>query len=269
MKEAIFAGSFYPGSSEECSHLIHTYSDSLKISTCSNKPVAIVAPHAGYIYSGKVAAHAFKSIQDFSYKRALILGPSHRYHFNGVSLLSEDSYETPLGEVEIDQECVKILTQESSMFSNDFNAHSNEHAVEVELPFLKTIFPTLPIVPIIIGQFNPSVISELANAIIRHCEREDTLLIVSTDFSHYYQAEVAEKMDKKAIDLLLKQDSLNLINESKKETIQLCGLGAMLTVLEVLKTWRCETVDPLSYSHSGDQSGDYDRVVGYGALRYS
>ncbi|RAP27962.1 AmmeMemoRadiSam system protein B [Candidatus Marinamargulisbacteria bacterium SCGC AG-343-D04] len=269
MKQAIFAGSFYPSSKKDCLQFIHDFSAPITIPTCSKKPLAIVAPHAGYVYSGKVAAHAFKSIQDFSYKRALILGPSHRYHFNGVSFLSEDSYETPLGAVEIDQDCVLALTRESEMFSNDSQAYSNEHSIEVELPFLKSCFPSLPIVPIVIGRYSPSILHDLATAIIRHCKREETLLVVSTDLSHFYPSDIAEKMDKKAIDIMLRQDSDELERESRKESIQLCGLGAMLAVLEVLKTWRCETVDYLSYCHSGDQSGDNSRVVGYSALRYS
>ena len=178
-------------------------------------------------------------------------------------------YNYPFGNIPINQDLVESLIQSNTTCEYNELAYAQEHSIEVQLPFIETFLPTTPITPIITGQCDIESLQELAQSITLHCSREETLIIVSTDFSHFYTADVAEKMDRRAIELCHQQDISTFITEHNQQRIQLCGFSAMLIALYIMKEWPRPSSKTLSYKHSGMVSGDYSSVVGYASLCYS
>jgi AmmeMemoRadiSam system protein B len=217
--------------------------------------LGVIAPHAGYAYSGSVAAHAFACLRQLHgrIKRAIIIGPAHFVPFPGISAPADSAFTTPLGDVPVDVATVEALREETLIVIDD-ESHAPEHAIEVELPFLQSIFPNLPIVPLLCGSTTPQAVA----AVIARIWTDDTLLIVSSDLSHfasYHAARVQDARTAAAIEAL----DAEAIGPSDA-----CGhlaIGGALTEA----TRRGLAVTRLALCNSGDTAGDRRRVVGYGA----
>ena len=268
MQEARFSGVFYPSDPEELQQLVNRAVQNASIPKIEAPIYAIITPHAGYTYSGNVAAHAFKSIRKRNIKTAVIMGPSHQYYFQQASILDETAYDTPLGPVKINQKKSQEIIQASDLITQERAPHENEHAIEVELPFFKTLFPETEIIPMIIGDIPEGGALQIAQAIMTRCKKEETLVIASTDFSHFYPNTIATEMDLRAIENLKRQDIHAIKRDSQEELIQLCGLQAVLVMLEILKKWGITQSEQYLYQHSGQVSGDNTRVVGYNAMSF-
>ena len=181
------AGQFYDASPERLAEMIEAFQEEIE----KNSPPkqydtqALILPHAGYIYSGNTAIRGLMSVKQKDYKRIVVLAPSHRVSFSGIALSNYENHLTPLGPVEVDRKFVeKIEAKNNPFISVDDKIHAEEHALEVELPLLRTFFRDVPIIPIVCGESNDAMLSSLANDLQEFCT-SDTLWIISSDFTHY------------------------------------------------------------------------------------
>lgn len=267
------SGSFYPADKIELSTEIDKALKNAK--TFEPKDIhAIIVPHAGYIYSAEVAATAYKTLHK-KYKNIFLLGSSHHVNFNGVSIYNQGNYQTPLGEVQVNATIVGSLLSHNDSITYKSEAHAKEHTLEVQLPFLQTIYgKELRIVPIIMATSELSTIEKLAQSLSPYFNDEN-LFIISTDLSHYPSYTDAQRVDANIINALIKNSKealLNAIVENENShtsglVTSACGWSALLTLLSLTQK-NDYKYELLAYKNSGDSPyGDKQRVVGYSALR--
>ena len=253
-REAAVAGSFYPRDSSE---LEATVERMLQAAGSEGlPPCALVAPHAGYAYSGPIAAEAFSTLATARgrFRRVVVVGPSHFVGFSGIATSGATSFVTPLGEIEIDRGIEDRLTRlpQLRVFPE---AHSREHSLEVELPFLQVLLDDFELVALVVGDATPEEVSEVLSEV---WQDDDTLLVVSTDLSHFYDYETARRMDEETTRSIEALDPNGLGTESA------CGREPVrgLLVAARQRGLTCETVD---LRNSGDTAGSRREVVGYGS----
>jgi hypothetical protein len=273
------AGRFYTNNPDELKvHLQQLLSKSVRKKN-KNTPLAIVVPHAGYVYSGAVAASAFNQIDPNStFEHIFIIGSSHITTFSGASVYCSGNYETPLGSVEVDIEFAKQLVAENNELKNYPEAHLHEHSLEVQLPFLQYHLHTdFKIVPVIIGSSTAETAKKLA-AIFKPYLNEKNLFVISSDFSHYpdyNDANVADQVTAEAIKTNNPAKLITALESNQKKNIpglvtSLCGWSSVLTLLYMSEKMPDLTIDLIQYKNSGDSLyGDKERVVGYYAISFS
>ena len=242
-----------------------------QVSTMRNKEsIGFVSPHAGYIYSGPIAAHVYHRLaREGKPDVFVIAGPNHTGRGSAVSVMTEGIWITPLGEIPIDSEFAKAIVRESEYASPDIEAHLEEHSVEVQIPFLQYLFKNIKIVPIILMLQTPRVAKDLAKAIESAAEKlgKDYVFIASSDFTHYEMHEIAIKKDSLAIERIVNIDPEGLYNVIEKYNISMCGPGPVMTLLYIAKEKGVKKAEKLAYATSGDVSGDKSLVVGYASIR--
>jgi MEMO1 family protein len=248
------AGSFYPRSAKVLSQTVGDLLASTKVEG-RFYPCGVIAPHAGYAYSGPVAAHAFACLSQLHgrIKRALIIGPAHFVPFVGISAPADRAFATPLGDVPVDVATVEALNEEGLVAIDD-EPHAPEHAIEVELPFLQSIFPNLPIVPLLCGSTTPQAVA----AVIARLWTDDTLLVVSSDLSHFEGYRAARTHDERTA------VAIEALDAGSIGPSDACGHLAIQGALTEAER-RGLNVTRLALKNSGDAAGDRRRVVGYGA----
>jgi AmmeMemoRadiSam system protein B/AmmeMemoRadiSam system protein A len=271
------AGQFYPGQPEKLSRLLEElFHEAVPY---QGRPArAIMSPHAGYVFSGSVAASAFNQIdRKASYKRVFILASSHQQHFEGASVYGDGDYIIPTGRLKVDRETARLLAaNHPAILSNDPQPHLREHSVEVQLPFLHYILgDSVPIVPIILGTSRPDSCQQLAEA-LRPWFTADNLFVVSTDFSHYPPYKEAVDIDARTKDAIVSNDSKRLMEALKDRSAyqvpglvtRLCGWTAVLTLAYLTEGNPNLEYLPIAYRNSGDATpyGDKSQVVGYWAI---
>lgn len=268
VRKSVFSGSFYDHSPERLSQYIHNLFQ--QCPSCEEKKrFGLISPHAGYVFSGAVAAHGFKTLLGQSYKQIVILGPSHRVSFSGASIFDGVGYDTPLGVIPIAVDSVSALRNGSTSITYKPEAHENEHSIEVELPFIQAIFQNkIPIIPILIGDQSLDTIIELSQVLHRVC-CPDTLFIASSDFSHFYSEDVAKRMDYRSERLLSEWNLETLFTDNRQGTIEMCGISPILIMATIMKERGYMNVESFCYSHSGNVNNDKSRVVGYWSIGYS
>ncbi|MBN1247947.1 MAG: AmmeMemoRadiSam system protein B [Anaerolineae bacterium] len=252
------AGMFYPGDADELREMIARYMADASPETLG--PVhAVIVPHAGYVYSGPVAAYAYKLLQSQERQpnRIFLLGPSHRSWFPSVAIADVDGFETPLGVQPVDRAFAQTLAEDSDLFSAITSPHVPEHCLEVQVPFIQTIFPETPIVPMLFGETDPIAV---AKALKGHLGDED-LIIVSSDLSHYHDNQRAHAIDQRFLNALLRGDHEGVLHG------EACGQAPILTLMTLLEyfDWQPHLLD---YRTSGDTAGGQRQVVGYAAVAY-
>jgi len=259
------AGYFYPGEEEELKAILESL---IEFSDGKVQAISVVSPHAGYMYSGKVAGKVFGKI--FPPDTAIILGPNHTGTGKSIALYPGDSFLTPLGEAKIDQDIQEALLNSSSLFALDEVAHRHEHSIEVQIPFLQYINPFVKIVPICVSYINFDEIIEIGNAIsqvVKEFPEKKVLIVASSDFSHYVPHEVAKEKDFKAIEKILSLDEVGLINIVVQENISMCGVIPVSIAITASKSIKpTAQAELVSYQTSGDVIKDYSSVVGYGGI---
>ncbi len=276
-RKAAFAGQFYSGSQFELKNqLTKLFTNSKSIFYDNSNLQAIISPHAGYVFSGQVAASAFNQIpENKTYKRIFILASSHQYSFDGAAVYCNGNYETPLGEIKVDTKLSKKLVDESSIFYDKPEVHENEHSIEVQLPFLQQKLESdFLLVPIILGTNSAESCKNIA-AILKPWFTPENLFVFSTDFSHYPDYKTAVNIDKKTADAICNNQPEKLqtvLIENKSSKIEnlatsLCGWTSVLTLLYLTdkEDFQFSKID---YQNSGDSKcyGDKNRVVGYWAI---
>lgn len=275
-RKAVFAGQFYERSKEELTFQLRKLFENSSAPNKKDIPQAIISPHAGYMYSGQVAASAYNQIpEQENYKHVFVLASSHQFHFNGAAIYTQGNYETPLGVVEVDKVLGKNLLKASDVFLDKPEAHESEHSLEVQLPFLQyNLGNNFKLVPIILGTNKQEDCKKLAAALKPYFTREN-LFVISTDFSHYPSYENANKIDLLTAQSICKNDPeelLETLDQNKSFLFEnlatsLCGWTSVLTLLYLTKGGDYEYTQ-IDYQNSGDANiyGDKKRVVGYWAL---
>ncbi len=248
------AGLFYPDDPRELQAMIADYLGAARAE--GSVPKAIIAPHAGYIYSGPIAASAYARLKPARGRitRVVLLGPAHRVGFHGLALSSADCFQTPLGRVTVDQEAIKKLGRLSYVHVMDA-AHAQEHSLEVHLPFLQEVLGEFSLIPLVVGDAEPREVGEVLDLLWGGTE---TLIVISSDLSHYHDYKTAQKLDRA---------TSQAIEQLRLEDIQYdhaCGRNPVNGLLHVARRLglRAKTID---LRNSGDTAGSSERVVGYGA----
>jgi MEMO1 family protein len=259
------AGRFYPRDPIDLRKEVNAYLDH----AAKQKPIraiGCIAPHAGYIYSGHVAGAVFARVE--IPELCLVLCPNHTGLGRPLAISSEGAWETPLSEVPIDGSFAGVLKEHCPLLEEDSAAHRNEHAAEVELPFLQARQSKLKFVPIAIGTQQFEVLEQLGNAIAEaSAEHKDrVLLVASSDMNHYESDAVTRVKDHKAIDAILALDARGLYDTVIREQISMCGFGPAVAMLTAAKKMGAKSVELVKYATSGDISGDREMVVGYAGV---
>lgn len=251
------AGLFYPADTNELRSLVATLLTQNPKTT--PKPTAIIAPHAGYIYSGLIAAQVYAGLTAYQndFDHVIIFAPAHRYYVEGVVAFLGDNCQTPLGTIPINQTCVKTLIDEALVQPvND--AFIDEHAIEVQLPFLQTVLKTFSVTPLLVGNTSYETITHILNQI----DTTKTLIVISSDLSHFLSYANAKKIDQRTAGAILALNPDNISNE------QACGqisINGLLTYAKE-KQWKPHLV---GLNNSGDTAGDKEKVVGYGGFYFT
>ena len=264
IRQPIASGRFYPGTAEQLNALIGSFAEDIEDKVDA---LGVVSPHAGYIYSGSVAAAVFARIEPAD--TYIIIGPNHTGMGKPFSIMTLGSWQTPLGDVPVDSDLAQSILAKSKYLEEDRTAHQNEHAIEVQLPLLQYIKPHFEIVPIILAVATLEIYREIGSAIaqaIKEAAGKKIVIVASSDMTHYESQEAASAKDKRAIEEILKLDEEALLDRVVKERISMCGYAPVVTMLTAAKILGAKTAELVRYQTSGDASGDYSSVVGYAGV---
>ncbi|KUO42556.1 MAG: hypothetical protein APZ16_02460 [Candidatus Hadarchaeum yellowstonense] len=278
MRSPVVAGQFYAGSRaellrqiEECYLSEHGPGKLPTVKRGPRRLVGLVSPHAGYMYSGPVAAHGFARIAEDGIPRSVvILGPNHTGAGSGVAIMTSGKWKTPLGEIEIDRELGEGIRLASEIIDVDHLAHAYEHSIEVQLPFLQHIFGNaFKMVPICMMLQDEQTSLEVGDAIAEAAVGKDVLILASTDFTHYEPQRSAVEKDKKVIEKIIKMDPSGVVRIVDEEGITMCGYGPVAAMLQAAKKLGAKKAELLKYATSGDTAGPMAQVVGYASIAVS
>lgn len=261
-RPAAVAGSFYPAAPESLSSSISTYLEDASLPRMSGIVRAIIAPHAGYIYSGTVAGYSFSALNGSiqAVHPLFLMGPAHYVPVSGVAVGRYQVLSTPLGELPVDTEIVEELLLDSAIFIERNDAHTSEHCLEVELPFLQIMKSAqFRIVPLLFGQTSAEAVAE---ALIPYIRDPSSRIVVSSDLSHFHDYAHAKRIDTVFLDAIVRND-LPVVARGEA-----CGLIPILTLMLIADHFGWQP-HLLNYRNSGDTAGDRQRVVGYGAIAYT
>lgn len=268
IKRPNVSGQFYTAEPQELSTQLGEFFQRADVVAADRHIDIVIAPHAGYIYSGAVAAYGFKAASRNRYKTIVILAPSHYFGFDGISIGQQDGFQTPLGIVNVDQDFAKRLITEDEKFYFAPEAFEREHSLEVEIPFLQKTFTDFKIVPVIMGQPSFALLEKFAaslNKIIG--DRKDVLIVVSTDLSHYHSDTKARTMDALAIKAIASLDAKTLWEGCQlRSAMEMCGFVPTTAALLYARQHGLQHAQMLRYANSGDVTGDRDGVVGYTSI---
>jgi len=256
------AGLFYPALRSRLEDEIKTLLSISDAGRTINNIFGIVVPHAGYIYSGRTAAFAYNLLKNREIERVVIISPSHREYFPGVSVYEGDAYETPLGTVEVDKSFADKLTEESRIIFKGVQGHGDEHAIEVQIPFLQVVLKNFKIVPVVMGDQGNIFVNELAEKLSAAVD-EKTVIVASSDLSHYYSKKDADKLDSIVETRISDFDFERLQNDFQLRNCEACGGGTIVTLMKAASKMNKKKSLILHRSDSGDTSGDLNEVVGY------
>ena len=264
LRRAAVAGTWYPGTAAALAsavdgHLAHADRDARDV---AGDISALICPHAGLIYSGPVAAHAYRLLRDRRFDVAVLVGPSHFVGFEGVSVYPSGGFETPYGVAPIEEGVAGALLS-ASIVHEHRAAHAREHSLEMQLPFLERLAPAVPIVPLVMGYQTAATAFALGDALASALRGRNALLIASTDLSHYHDADTASRLDRVVIDCVERFDADALQQALADNPEHACGGGPTVAVMRAARLAGARDAVVLNYADSGDVSGDKSAVVGY------
>ncbi|MHC4307592.1 MAG: AmmeMemoRadiSam system protein B [Planctomycetota bacterium] len=278
VREPAVAGRFYPDSEAELSEKINNYLDKALIESLPGKPVAIISPHAGYQYSGAVAAYGYKAIKDHGYKRVIVLAPSHYARYRGASILDVEAYSTPLGLVRLNQGICNNLINNPPFFGTLANAHKREHSLETQLPFLQVALgDDFELIPVLISRLNNEEFDFIADK-LKPLIDDDTLIVVSSDFTHYgygydyvpFKKDVEanlRKLDYGAFERILALDFDGFFQYKRATGITACGFMPIALLMKLLPSDVQGKI--LKYDTSGSILGNFDSSVSYASIVFT
>ncbi len=263
IRNPIVAGQFYPGSQEELRVMIKGLVDE---EAEKEEAIGLVLPHAGYIYSGPVVGDVVSRVK--LKETAVIIGPSHTGSGHPQSIITEGTWKTPLGDVEIDSELAKKILSSSEYMAEDSRAHNYEHSIEVQLPFLQYFKPDIKLVPIVLGYAHGEVYREVGSAIAKAVKEtgRETLIIASSDMNHYEEQKTTQGKDNEAIEAMLDMNENELMKRVREFNITMCGFAAAVSLIVAARELGAKRTQLVRYQTSGDITGDYSSVVGYAGI---
>ena len=267
IRQAAVAGSWYPGTATRLAaavdrHLAETTRDA------PGALVALIAPHAGLMYSGPVAAHAYRLLRGRAFDVVVLVGPSHFLAFDGVAVWPRGGFATPLGVAAIDEACAAQVMQATTLVHERPAAHAREHALEMQLPFLQRLATGVPIVPLVMGSQTADTARELGQTLATVLRGRRALLVASTDLSHYHDRVTAAALDAVIIDCVARFDADGLQAALEIRPDHACGGGPAVAVMRAARLLGARDALVLHYADSGDVSGDTASVVGYLAAAF-
>jgi hypothetical protein len=257
-------GSWYPGDATTLAAEIDRYLGAAAVDAPGTPPTALIAPHAGLMYSGPVAAFAYTLTRDAPYRAVVLIGPSHFVAFSGVALWPEGTWETPFGAVAVDAGLAASIRAASPEIVEHAAAHGREHSLEMQLPFIARLLPGVPIVPLLMGRQTRETAMAAGGALARALLAvPDVLLVASSDLSHYEDARTAARLDAVVISHVEAMDAEGLMGALERQPGHACGGGPIVAVLHAARQRGATSARVLRYADSGDVSGDKSSVVGY------
>lgn len=265
----VVAGKFYTADPKALSDQINQFLKDSEPSRPESKVLGYIVPHAGYVYSGPVAAYAYSLIKDEKINLAVVMAPSHYVRSDQVGVLEADKYRTPLGEVTIARDMIsRLVEQDPGLFTKDISLFKQEHSMEVQLPFLQVTAKGARVLPLIVGNARRPTAARLARALDRAFGDDGVVYLASTDMSHHYPYDKALEMDHLALEKISGMDMDGLLDDITRDLSQLCGLGPVLTLMELAAVKGYNNAQVLKYANSGDTAGPMDSVVGYCSVAF-
>ena len=268
VRESVIAGTWYPGDAAVLQRQIDRFLENAPSATDGGRLVALVAPHAGYQYSGQVAAHAYKLLQGRSFDTVVIIAPSHHAAFRGVSVYDRGGYRTPLGFVPLDTAFIDALKKADKSIRYVAEAHAREHALEIQLPFIQTMMTGFKLVPLVMGSQDLATCRRLADALTACAGNKSVLLVASTDLSHYHTRKAAQKLDGQMMSRVSAFDPEGLHDDLSSGRCEACGGGPVVSVMVAARKLGADRSKVLHVGDSGDTGGDISQVVGYMAAAF-
>jgi MEMO1 family protein len=264
-REPAVSGMFYPDNPTKLQNDIESYLRNTIVPDLEEDVVGMISPHAGYMYSGQVAAYGYRIIEKKQYDTVILIGPSHRTYFNGVALWDRGAFETPLGAVNIDEEIAREIININGIVKPNTDAHRGEHSLEVQLPFLQSVLDGFKIIPLIMGIQTSSACQELVQSIshVFLASKKKFLIVGSTDLSHYYPYADAKKLDGVIVGHLGAFNISGMIEDTETGKTEACGAGPIIATMMLSEKLGADRCRVLKYANSGDVSGDKSGVVGY------
>ena len=278
VRQPAFAGQFYPADSSKLRLALKDYFEDAAVKN-TGRPVALIVPHAGYIFSGQIAADAFNQAKNYRYDLVVILGTNHSsVGFNKISIYAKEGFLTPLGLSKIDEAAAKELIELDKDCEFNPEVHAREHSIEVQLPFIQYLFTGIKILPVVIGAPDINLCANFGKTLAKVLKNKNALVVASSDLSHYPSYKDAVTVDKQTLEAVRKIDPEILIStingQMEKETPELvtcaCGEGPIIAAITAAKELGANCGTIISYANSGDNPvGNRSRVVGYGAVTFS
>ncbi len=269
VRKPVIAGSWYPFDPVQLRTDIEKYLDHASLGANNGILMGIIAPHAGYVYSGQVAAYAYKAAIGYRFDSVILIGPSHRKSFMGASIYNGEGYETPLGTMPIDRGLAEnILSCGKGIVLPVDDDRLPENSLEIQVPFLQVVFGSLPFVPILMGTQDMVTCRALADSIIEAVGDKRVLVVASSDFSHYHSYKKAVEMDSAALGYIEKMDEGGFLRGIESGRYEACGAGPVVVAMMVTRAMGADGARILEYKNSGDITGDREGVVGYAAVLF-
>jgi hypothetical protein len=265
VREPAVSGMFYPDNPTKLRIDVEGYLKHVDVVDLEEDVVGIISPHAGYMYSGQVAAYGFRMIAKKRYDTVILIGPSHRAYFAGVALWDRGSFETPLGKIDIDEDIAREISTIGGIIKPNMDTHRGEHSLEVQLPFLQSVLDDFEIIPLIMGIQTSSICKELVQSLseVLQASKKKFLIVGSTDLSHYYPYADAKKLDDIIVGHLGAFDISGMIEDIETGKTEACGAGPIIATMMLSEKLGADHCKVLKYANSGDVSGDKSGVVGY------
>jgi AmmeMemoRadiSam system protein B len=264
VREPAVAGSWYPGQPQALAEEVERHLGAARPEPVAGELVGLISPHAGLRYSGPVAAWGYSLLRGRPPRTVVLVGPSHRIAFDGVSVWARGEWRTPLGALPIDEDLAARLLAAGDRVREDQRPHLTEHSLEMQLPFLKHLGPDARIVPALMGSQTRREVEALADALARVLQAGEALLVASSDLSHYHPAARAAQLDAMVTERVGRFDAQGLMELLEQNPDHACGGGPMVAVLKAAAALGADAARVLRYADSGDvEDGDKGRVVGY------
>lgn len=263
------AGTWYPGSAEALARSVDAQLDAAQVEPVPGEIVAVIVPHAGHRYSGQVAATAFRTLRGLDRSPVAVVSPMHQLYPGQVLISDHSAYSTPLGEIPIDEDCLSRL--ESSLRSSgriqvERIANDGEHSLEIELPFLqRSLSPGFRLLPVMLREQDRPISEAVGHSLAAVLKGPKPLLVASSDLSHFYPAPIARSLDHELLTRVEAFDPAAVLAAEDEGVGFACGRGAIAAVLWAARDLGADQVRLVGYANSGDVTGDFDSVVGYGA----
>jgi AmmeMemoRadiSam system protein B len=258
------AGMFYPEKKITLDQDVAMVLEESREIDLQGEIIGMVVPHAGYMYSGGVAARAYRQIVDSNIDVVVVIAPSHCEYFTEISIYDGYAYSTPLGTIPVDNDLAQELVKQSPQIVLSEKGHRfEEHALEVQLPFLQKIIEKFRFVPIVMGEHSHDNIQSLANGLAHVLKNQKALIVASTDLSHFYNDEKANSLDQVVVDDIENFDEEKLFQDIQTGECEMCGGGPAVAVMKACKLLGASKSQVLLYRNSGDITGDREEVVGY------